>query len=224
MTWVGSAVVAQAQDNPVVVELYTSQGCSSCPPADAFLGRLAPRNDIIALALHVDYWDYIGWKDIFADPKYTQRQKSYARFAGRRSVYTPQMVIHGQDDVVGTHPMDVSELVMKHAKTAARVKLAIARLHPGKVEIKANALSPIGEALVVQLIRYRPSTKVQILSGENAGQTLTYANVVTEWHQIADWDSRQPLSLTADAAGDAPVVVLVQRKGPGAIEAAARLR
>src|SRR6056297_1329329 len=84
-------------DDPVVVELFTSQGCSSCPPADAMLGELAERDDVIPLALHVDYWDYIGWADIFADPAYTRRQKGYAHATGQRMVYTPQMVIDGQD-------------------------------------------------------------------------------------------------------------------------------
>ena len=83
-------------DGPVVVELYTSQGCSSCPPADAMLHDLAARPDVIALALHVDYWDYIGWVDEFADPAYTRRQKQYAQVAGNPSVYTPQMVIGGR--------------------------------------------------------------------------------------------------------------------------------
>ena len=100
---------AAAADRPVVVELYTSQGCSSCPPADAILAELADREDVIALAFHVDYWDYIGWKDIFADPANTLRQRNYARVAGARSVYTPQMIVDGQDHVVGTKPMKLAE-------------------------------------------------------------------------------------------------------------------
>ena len=109
------AGIAAAESRPVVVELFTSQGCSSCPPADAFLHELSQRDDVIALALHVDYWDYIGWKDIFAQPAFTKRQKAYAKAGGRRSVYTPQMIIGGQDHVVGTHEENASALIQQHA-------------------------------------------------------------------------------------------------------------
>ncbi len=114
--WAVCAVAAFAQgtDNPVVVELFTSQGCSSCPPADAILGDLAGRDDVIALALHVDYWDYIGWKDTFADPSYTKRQRAYARVAGARNIYTPQMVVGGMDHLVGVRPMELSDLIERH--------------------------------------------------------------------------------------------------------------
>src|SRR3954454_10513973 len=86
-------VVAHAEERPVVVELFTSQGCNSCPPADAYLGELAARSDVLALGLHVDYWDYIGWKDPFAQRAYTERQRHYSRALNQRFVYTPQMVI-----------------------------------------------------------------------------------------------------------------------------------
>ena len=216
---------AAAEDHaPVVVELYTSQGCSSCPPADAFLSTLAAREDVIALALHVDYWDYIGWKDNFASPQFTKRQKLYAKHAGRRSVYTPQMVIQGEDDVVGTHPMDVAELILKHRDAEPRVRLTLDRAGADKVAIMARALSRIDGPLVVQIVRYTPSASVAIERGENAGRTVSYANIVTEWKALTEWDPRQPLSMNADAPGTQPVVVLVQHKGPGRIEAAARLK
>ena len=93
-----------AEDAPVVVELFTSQGCSSCPPADELLREMSKRPDVIALAFHVDYWDYIGWKDEFAHPGFTKRQKAYAKAAGERMVYTPQMIVHGVVRVVGHEP------------------------------------------------------------------------------------------------------------------------
>ena len=99
---------ARAAEPVVVVELYTSQGCSSCPPADKLLAELASRKDVLPLALHVDYWDYIGWADVFADPAYTKRQRAYARVAGSRSIYTPQMIVGGKDHVIGFKPMAVA--------------------------------------------------------------------------------------------------------------------
>lgn len=227
--WVAAAflcvgsVPAMADDHPVLIELYTSQGCSSCPPADAFMKTLAEREDVIALALHVDYWDYIGWKDAFADPKFTKRQKSYAIAAGRRSVYTPQMIVGGQEHVVGNHPMDVNALIQKHAAKQALVSVALER-DGNRISIKAQASRPVGEPVLVQLVRYRPSDKVKIKRGENAGRTIEYSNIVTEWKIITEWDTRQPLKTTGNITGDAPVVVVLQRPGPGEVLATARLR
>lgn len=224
--WMVVAGPVLAQDNPVVVELYTSQGCSSCPPADAFLAKLAARDDVIPLALHVDYWDYIGWKDAFADPRFTARQKAYAIAAGRRSVYTPQMIVGGREHVVGNHPKDVGALIRKHASTPPAVKLDIERLG-NRLEIEAQTDRPLNKPVMVQIVRYQPSERVKIKRGENAGRTLNYANIVTEWHLIGEWDTRHPLETEGKVTGDAPIVVILQEKqpkGPGAILAAARLR
>ena len=120
-----AATSVSSQDRPVVVvELFTSQGCSSCPPADALLERLSGRNDVIALSLHVDYWDYIGWKDKFASLAHTKRQQAYARAGGRRSVYTPQMIVNGLDDVAGTAPMDVVDMIDRHSRRQPVIELA----------------------------------------------------------------------------------------------------
>ena len=113
------SVPATAQ-SPVVVELFTSQGCSSCPPADKLMHELAKRDDVIALALHVDYWDYIGWKDVFAQPEFTARQRAYARLGNRKMIYTPQMVINGRDHVVGSNPKDTNALISSHKKLPMR--------------------------------------------------------------------------------------------------------
>ena len=102
---------AAGDGSPVVLELFTSQGCSACPPADALLTEYAPRDDVIALALHVDYWDYIGWKDTFGDPAHTTRQKGYAAAADRSFVYTPQMVVDGQGQIKGVKPSQVAAAV-----------------------------------------------------------------------------------------------------------------
>ena len=114
--------------HPVVVELFTSQGCSSCPPADAVLHDLASRDDVLPLALHVDYWDYIGWKDQFAKPSHTNRQKAYAHVGGRNMIYTPQMVVQGQEDVVGVKAMKLAELIEKHRNAPVLVDLNVSRV------------------------------------------------------------------------------------------------
>ena len=210
---------------PVVVELFTSQGCSACPPADALLAELAPRDDVLALALHVDYWDYIGWKDSFGDPAHTRRQKAYARAAGRRMVYTPQMVVHGQHDVEGAQPGTVRELIAARAGQAAAVELRLARDGAGGVVVRARARAgaPTGKALV-QLVRYLPRETVDITRGENAGRRVTYRNIVTDWAVLGEWDMRAPFEAVTEIAGKARTAVIVQRPGPGPILAARRLR
>lgn len=214
---------ARADDTPVVVELFTSQGCSSCPPADAFLHKLADREDVIALAMHVDYWDYIGWKDIFASPENTKRQRAYARAGGRKMIYTPQMIINGREHVVGNRPRDVVDLINKHKSGAGEVDLTLAR-NGNTLQITANAAAAVNGNLVVQLIRYTPKSTVAIKRGENAGRTLSYANVVTEMNMLGRWNPRKPLAMTANVEGDAPIVVLVQHEGVGPIAAVARVR
>ena len=214
---------AKADDTPVVVELFTSQGCSSCPPADAFLHKLAKRDDVIALAMHVDYWDYIGWKDIFASPENTKRQRAYARAGGRKMIYTPQMIINGSEHVVGNRPRDVVDLIDKHKRGSSDVKLTLERAGD-TVEIRAEASKPLQGQLVVQLIRYRPQATVDIKRGENAGRKLSYANVVTELAVLGSWNAREPLAMQAKVQGDAPVVVLLQHQGYGPVAAVARVR
>lgn len=214
---------ALAQNGPVVVELFTSQGCSSCPPADAyFLEKLAGRDDVVALALHVDYWDYIGWKDEFASPRYTKRQKAYARAAGHRTVYTPQMIIAGQDHVIGAHPNEVAKSIKKHASTPSPVSLNLTRKGQ-TVTISATTARPVGEA-VVQLVRYRPLETVAIERGENAGRTVDYANIVASWERLTVWNGRGSITVNAKAKGDLPVVAIIQKKGFGPVLATARLK
>jgi hypothetical protein len=221
---VASTGTAKADTRLVVVELFTSQGCSSCPPADAFLHELSQRDDVIPLALHVDYWDYIGWKDSFAQPAFTQRQKAYAKAAGRRSVYTPQMIVSGQDHVVGTHEEDANSLISRHAAAPTGVRVALERAADGQLVIRGEAGQGVAGPLVVHLVRYLPSQRVEITRGENAGRLMDYANVVTEWTTIGEWDMSAPLQIQARADGSQPTVVILQRKGAGPILAAARLR
>ncbi|TCP61893.1 hypothetical protein EV663_10378 [Rhodovulum bhavnagarense] len=214
---------ALADEAPVVVELFTSQGCSSCPPVDALIAELAKRDDVIPLALHVDYWDYIGWKDVFADPSFTRRQKAYARAAGARSIYTPQLVVGGVDHVVGYRPMVLAQLIETHRDTERPVHLSMVR-EGADVIITARSERTFDEDVVLQVVRFRPEEVVEIKRGENAGRTLSYANVVEAWKAVARWNGAEPLSVTVDDTEGKPIAVIVQRPGPGAIIAAAQLR
>ena len=222
-TFAGFVQIAQiaAADNAVVVELFTSQGCSSCPPADAMLHDLAQRDDVIALALHVDYWDYIGWKDIFGSPAHTQRQHNYARAKGATTVYTPQMVFNGQDHVVGSRPMAVMDALQAHIARGQSFDVDLDR-SGANLSISAAA-GPYGD-YAVQLVRFRPEATVDIRRGENAGRTITYTNIVTDWRVISQWDGRTPLALNVNAAGADGVAVIVQQGTSGAIVGAAQLR
>ena len=212
---------AVAQDGPVVVELYTSQGCSSCPPADAMLHDLAKRDDVIALALHVDYWDYIGWKDVFGRPENTERQHAYARAANAATVYTPQMVIGGVAHVIGSRPMQVMDAIQAQSARGQSVEVSLTR-RGENVVIAADA-GRRGD-YVVQLVRYTPEQTVSIRRGENAGKNLSYANIVTSWDVIERWDGRSALLIEATASGESPVVVIVQQSTSGPIVGAAELR
>lgn len=220
--WLCLQGAAFAQSQPVVVvELYTSQGCSSCPPADDFLAMLAMDPSIMPLALHVDYWDYIGWADKFADAKYTDRQKAYAHQAGSRSIYTPQMIVGGLDRVEGYKREETGALIRKHLDAAQDIGLTVDRTG-NTVTIRANA-SALGGNTSVQLVRYIPSEMVNIERGENAGRSITYYNIVKSWQTVGDWSGAEPLDMQANVKGNEPLVVIVQQDGPAYIVAAARL-
>jgi len=215
--------IATAQTNPVVVELYTSQGCSSCPPADALMQELATRPGVIALALHVDYWDYIGWADSFADPAYTARQQQYARVANQRTIYTPQMIIGGKDRIVGTEAMTLADTIRDHA--AMQSGVAVRAVRSGDtLQIMVRPQVAQDGAYVVQLVRYTPSSDVSITRGENAGRTINYVNTVNDWRVVGDWNGRDGLDLQVPISGDTPAVVIVQRSGPRRIVGAARVQ
>jgi len=223
MTGAVAAQETQVGTRPVVVELYTSQGCSSCPPADEILAAMAADPSIIALALHVDYWDYLGWKDDFASPQFTSRQKAYAKAIGDRMIYTPQMIVGGVDRIVGSRPAEILEAVRTHAALPVTVRLT-ARRDGDTLHIRAEAVEPQNRPLRIDLVRYLPSEKVAIERGENAGVTMTYTNIVTNWDHLADWTGAEPLELEVPLGGGAPVVVLVQSEGPAEIVAAAALK
>ncbi len=214
---------ALAGESPVVVELFTSQGCSSCPPADALLAKLAQRDDVIALALHVDYWDYLGWKDSFGSPAFTSRQRGYAKAAHKRTVYTPQVVVQGERHAVGNQVKDVVQLIADYRDQAQPVALDISRVGDMlEISVKATGAS-VGRS-VVQLVRYMPEQTVTIKAGENAGRRIVYSNIVTRWTRLTDWNGRGAIRIKTKVRGSEPIVVLVQSDDYGPIIAAHRLR
>lgn len=226
---VGQGVAVPGQDaaqglSPVVVELYTSQGCSSCPPADRMLTQMIDNPQVLPLSLHVDYWDYLGWKDGLADPMFTRRQKAYARAQGSRMVYTPQMVVDGQGFVKGAHEGEVAEEIARARLRPKAVRLEVEPAGPGVHHLRALPAPDLAAGpMQVTLVHYLPHKQVEILRGENAGARIDYVNIVTFWRPVAEWDGRAPLEMLIEPVQDRPAAVLIQRAGLGPIEAAARL-
>ncbi len=203
---------------PVVVELYTSQGCSSCPPADELLGELAGQPGVLALSFHVDYWDYIGWKDPFAAAQYTERQRDYAAKLGLRYIYTPQIVVDGRHDVVGSKRRAVTRAIEESAKTEPAVTVTLEDADGGRVRLSAGT-APAGGA-TVWLVTFDDSHKTQVARGENSGRALTNSNVVREMTALGTWTGEEktfPLDLAAARAegrGGCGVIVQQGRGGP----------
>ena len=225
----GPAAAADARapvPTPVVVELFTSQGCSSCPPADAYLRELAARGDVIALSFHVDYWDYIGWKDRYATPEATRRQKAYATSFGRRQVYTPQMVIDGRYQEVGSDRRAVGRAIDQARRAdGARLAVTISRGADGKLTVNIPEGSGDEGPAEVWMVLFDRSHTTSIRRGENSGRTLVYTNVVREIRQIGDWNGKaMSISLGVPAAASDPrdlCAVIVQKPGVGRILGAA---
>ena len=201
---------------PVVVELFTSQGCSSCPPADAFLGDLAKRDDVVALAFHVDYWDYIGWKDPFGDPLYTARQRAYATRLRQRSIYTPQMVIDGIAHEVGSRRDRVEAAIRERleASRAERVSIPIefGRCSDGPVTLIVPKAATSGPAdLMLAAVDAEHVTEVK--RGENSGRVLADYNVVRSIVRVGRWTGVE-LAVTVDPQtwhrGADSLVILLQ--------------
>jgi hypothetical protein len=214
-----------------VVELFTSQGCSSCPPADRILSKLAYDPNTLAVSFPVDYWDYIGWKDTLAAPSYTARQQAYASVDGKNQVYTPQVIVNGLADAIGS---DLEAIERAERDTAKRggvlsVPLSLAE-HDGKINISVGAAGAgAPQSGGVYLLALASSRTVIVQRGENAGATLTYSNVVRAINKIGDWNGL-PVTLQADAGqarldgADSYAVILQAgaRGRPAAILAAAR--
>ncbi len=212
--------VARAGEKPLtVVELYTSQGCSSCPPADAYLGELAEIDDLLALSFHVDYWNYLGWADPYSSAVYSQRQSQYARYFETRNVYTPQMVIQGTHQVVGSDRSEVRRAI-RAAKALPRVDLSITRDATGMMlNLPAAGQSQKADVFIVT---FDNEHFTAVKRGENRGKKIRNRNVVRGIEHITDWNGQAltvPVSIAANS-GDGGAV-LVQSVESGAILGAA---
>ncbi|MEZ7813498.1 MAG: DUF1223 domain-containing protein [Paracoccaceae bacterium] len=212
---------AQAQ-SLVVLELFTSQGCPSCPPADSLMKDWVKRDDVLPLALHVDYWDYIGWKDKFGQSKFSDRQKSYAVFHKEKSVYTPQVVINGAAQTQGSKVALIGKLIVDAQVRQDNYGLQLTKMGQNLM-IKARSPKSFELPMIVQLVRYRLKEEVQIKNGENANKTITYLNIVTSWETVGQWSGEAPLSIVTRHDGNDQTAVILQEQGPSQILAAARL-
>ena len=207
--------------NLVVVEMFTSQSCSSCPPADRFLGELAKRKDILALSMHVDYWNALGWRDPWSSPKVTERQRRYSRMLGARYVSTPQAVIQGRAYAVGSDRGAVArEIATARRASSARVLPRVSMSAPGRLTVTLPDGDP-GTNATVWLVIFDDGHTARITGGENTGATITYSNVVRELRPIGRWTGKAQ-TLIADiskeqAAGYGNCAILVQARGGGAI-------
>jgi hypothetical protein len=217
---------AKHNGHPVVVELFTSQGCYSCPPADKYVGVLKQRDNVIAMAYHVDYWDYIGWKDPFATPTNTQRQRGYSKAMGLWSIYTPQMVIDGRLEGVGSRTGEISDKISQVGtmsladRVSIPVSLQASDTHLS-VNIEGGAAPKGGD---IWLVTYDEEKTTLIPRGENAGKTLTEYNIVQGVWRLGERNGR---AINAnydlkdfDGMSD-NVVVLLQEKDQGVIYGAA---
>ena len=226
------AIVRPAYAEPrAVVELFTSQGCSSCPPADKIIGELAKDPGIIALSMPIDYWDYLGWKDTLADARFSARQKAYSRMRGDRNVYTPQVIVNGSAQVIGSDRAKIDGAIGDTVKVDGVMSVPVSIALAGKqvtVSVAASTKGPaasLGEVWICSVTREVP---ISIGRGENRGQKVTYHNVVRNLLKVGDWKGAAgswtvPLENISREGIDAAVVFVQDgsRDKPGAMLGAA---
>ncbi len=206
--------------SPVVVELFTSQGCSSCPPADRVIAELATSHGdrVLPLSFHVDYWNYIGWSDPFSSAQVTQRQRHYRSTFGRNNIYTPQAVIGGSAQMNGGARTKVFNTISQQAANQNGPKIQLQRQGS---KLNVNVASGQGSARII-LVEYDPEHTTKILRGENRGETLTNYNVVRNFSDIGEWNG-EAKTLNTSIGNHKGIAVLVQSKPQGRILSAARL-
>jgi hypothetical protein len=203
--------------HPAVIELYQSQGCSSCPPALGVLDQVANRPDVLALNFAVTYWDRLGWKDIYAQPAYTARQWDYSHAQGRSNVQTPQLIVNGKVAVLGSNKPEVEKAIAANAR-AKGPEIAITS---GRVSIASGTVT---KPATVWLVAYDPRTvQVPVRAGENGGRTLPHRNIVRQLVSLGAWTGKAASFATPASANGLKRAVLVQAGSGGPILAAARI-
>lgn len=209
---------AKAAGDVVVVELFQSQGCSSCPPANANVNALSARPDLLVLSFGVTYWDRLGWKDTFATPQYTNRQYDYAKGLGNANVYTPQVVIGGRRDITGINRGELEGAIASAPRSSAQ----IFSLDVTGLSVRAGAAPRAGAD--IWLVRYDPRTiAVPVQAGENDGRTLPHTNIVRELTHLGVWTgTARTYPLPPPAAGLRTAILLQEVRG-GPILAAVKL-
>jgi hypothetical protein len=186
-----AATPASAGEPRAVIELFTSQGCSSCPPADKLAGELARDPSLLIMSLAVDYWDYLGWKDTLAIHGHTSRQQAYANARGDREVYTPQVVVNGAVHVLGSDKAAIEKAIAKTRSGTAPLALPVTMtVADGKVTVNVPAADGERQSGEVWLCPITSKVPVAIGRGENRGHTLTYYNVVRRWVKLGDWSGK----------------------------------
>jgi hypothetical protein len=212
---VASCVLASAGQPRALIELFTSQGCSSCPPADKLLGELANDPSLVAISIPIDYWDYLGWKDTLASPADSVRQRAYARVRGDRQVYTPQVVVNGSTHVLGSDRAAIERAIAQTDRNAAIMSLPVLLSVGGgdlNVKVVAGKDHNGGEVWLCPLARAVP---VEVGRGENSGRAITYHNVVRSWMKLGDWTGTDaswsvPVANIMSANADAAAVMVQQ--------------
>jgi hypothetical protein len=211
-----------------VLELFTSQGCSSCPPADALLKTLSAKRGVMALSLPVDYWDYIGWKDTFASPKNTARQRAYARIFSGGAVYTPQVVVNGTAGVVGSDKSAIEDAIARTSSDLSNKRVPVRMWHQGSTIVIETGAAPDGASPKEATVWFAVLTKsgqVSVKGGENNGKSLSYVNVVREMTPVGVWTGKPAIIQLAIAAVMRPdteeSIVLIQEGTNGPIIGAA---
>ncbi len=212
-------VRSDGRSQPVLVELFTSQGCYSCPPADRALGRLAAKGEVVALAFHVNYWDRLGWPDPFATEWGTQRQRRYGETVSEGRVYTPQMVIDGQTHEIDSNERGVRFAIARAARLPRPATPLLAWAAPDRVRIALPAAAEAAGA-DIWLARFDRRRETEILRGENGGKRLAYHQIVRERQTIGRYDGRAQSMEVQVMPGEPAnwgVAVIVQQAGPGRV-------
>ena len=182
---IASVAAAQAGETRAVLELFTSQGCSSCPPADRLVGQFANDPSVVALSVPIDYWDYLGWRDTLANPAHSARQRAYARVRGDGQVYTPQIVVNGSADALGSDQGAIERaIVQTDHKTGVMSLPVVLAVNNGTLDVSVSGGDKAPAALEVWLCPLAKAVPVAIGRGENRGRTITYHNVVRNWLKL----------------------------------------